>query len=388
MEAPFHNELPERIAMASTSHDPTDIDVESAVKERYSAASRVAEPALCCSVQYDPKYLAVLPAELIERDYGCGDPSRYVRPGETVLDLGSGGGKACYIASQVVGPNGRVIGVDMNDDMLDLARKFREDIGRRIGWSNVEFRKGRIQDLALDIEEFNRYLEGNPVGSTASWLEAERQAAALRQQSPLIATSSIDVVISNCVLNLVHPGDRQQLFSEVFRVLKPGGRAVISDIVSSAQVPAHLRNDPELWSGCISGAYEEFAFLEAFESAGFIGLQIIERQPAPWMVVESIEFRSLTIQAFKLKPPLQNVSKGEVIYRGPWRRVIDDEGHEFIRGKRTSVSSHVYTQMIQEPFSSQMISAEPASERAESKGILEIASDQSCCRAGTKCSTG
>src|SRR5205823_12434458 len=97
--------------------------IESAVRERYSAGAHRTEAALCCPSSYDPKYLEAIPAEVVERDYGCGDPTRFIRPGEAVLDVGSGGGKACYIAAQVVGPAGRVIGVDCNREMLSLARR-------------------------------------------------------------------------------------------------------------------------------------------------------------------------------------------------------------------------------------------------------------------------
>src|SRR5215216_1183397 len=130
-------------------------NVEGAVRQRYSAASQAKVEALCCPVEYDRQFLKVIPAEVIERDYGCGDPSRHLKPGETVLDLGSGTGKICFIAAQVVGSTGRVIGVDMNDDMLALARKYAPVVGEAIGFHNVEFRKGRIQDLALDIEKLD-----------------------------------------------------------------------------------------------------------------------------------------------------------------------------------------------------------------------------------------
>src|SRR4026208_1027552 len=122
------------------------LSVENAVSARYSAAAKERDDSLCCPVTYDPKHLKVIPQEILERDYGCGDPSRHARPGGTVLDLGSGGGKMCFIVSQVVGPKGKVIGVDMTDDMLALARKHKDAVGRAIGWHNVEFRKARIQD--------------------------------------------------------------------------------------------------------------------------------------------------------------------------------------------------------------------------------------------------
>src|SRR5687767_5278629 len=109
------------------------INVEEAVKERYSAAAKAQDAALCCPVTYNQDYLKVIPKEIMERDYGCGDPSTHVRTGDTVLDLGSGAGKMCFIVSQIIGPTGRVIGVDMNDDMLALARAHRDAIGRAIG---------------------------------------------------------------------------------------------------------------------------------------------------------------------------------------------------------------------------------------------------------------
>src|SRR5713226_8883509 len=128
-----------------------DIDIERAVNERYGRAAQGREPELCCPVEYDPKLLDVIPAEINERDYGCGDPSAFVREGDVVLDLGSGAGKICYIAAQLTGPTGRVIGVDANDEMMAVADKYSHSIGERIGYHIVEFRKGRIQNLRLDL---------------------------------------------------------------------------------------------------------------------------------------------------------------------------------------------------------------------------------------------
>src|SRR4026209_2370534 len=138
------------------------MNVERAVRDRYSGAEQARVDALCCPVEYNKEYLKVIPAEVIERDYGCGDPSRYLQAGETVLDLGSGTGKICFIAAQVVGPKGKVIGVDMNDDMLAIARKHQRAVAERLGYANTEFRKGRIQDLALDLELLDRQLKDSP----------------------------------------------------------------------------------------------------------------------------------------------------------------------------------------------------------------------------------
>ena len=230
---------------------------EAAVRDRYTGAAQAREDELCCPVSYNPKFLEAIPDEVIERDYGCGDPTEHLRAGETVLDLGSGTGKICFIASQVVGPQGRVIGVDMLDDMLEVARRNAPLVAERVGYSNVDFRKGRIQDLALDIEALDAELKSNPITDAASFLAADELAADLRVRKPLVASDSVDVVVSNCVLNLVDPAAKPQLFAEIFRVLRRGGRAVISDIVSDEEVPERLQNDPELWSGCISGALTE-----------------------------------------------------------------------------------------------------------------------------------
>lgn len=333
--------------------------VEDAVTSRYSSASQAVEANLCCPVDYNPQYLAILPQELIDRDYGCGDPSKYVQPGDTVLDLGSGGGKICYIASQVVGETGKVIGVDMNDDMLALARRFQPEIVEKIGYDNVTFHKGRIQDLALDLDRMHETLSQQPISSANDWLEAQRTADRLRTTKPMIADDSIDVVVSNCVLNLVRDEDRRQLFSELFRVLKRGGRAVISDIVCDEAPPEHLKNDAELWSGCISGAYVEHEFLNAFTAAGFYGVEIIERQQEAWATVEGIEFRSLTVRAWKGKQGPCNDHHQAVIYKGPWKTVVDDDGHTLRRGERMAVCQKTFDIYSKAPYADSILPVEP-----------------------------
>jgi arsenite methyltransferase len=329
---------------------PNASQVERAVKTRYSTAAKEKVAALCCPIEYDAQYLAAIPPEVLERDYGCGDPSRYLRPGEVVLDLGSGAGKICFIASQVVGAAGKVIGVDVNDDMLALARKHQRPVGQAIGYHNVEFRKGRIQDLALDLEVLDAELKTRPIQSADSFLAAEARAEELRLTAPLIPTETIDVVVSNCVLNLVEARAKRQLFQEIYRVLRKGGRAVISDIVSDEAVPEALQEDPELWSGCISGALTELSFLEAFEQAGFYGIRLLKWDAAPWRTVQGIEFRSITVEAFKGKQGPCFERNQAVIYKGPFKEVLDDDHHRLERGKRYAVCDKTYQLFKKAPY--------------------------------------
>lgn len=275
------------------------VNPEEAVAQRYGAAAQQREEALCCPISYDPRLLRAIPAEVLERDYGCGDPTPYVRQADTVLDLGAGGGKVCFIAAQIVGPRGKVIGVDCNLDMLALARKHRPEVARRLGYDNVEFRCGLIQDLKLDLDLLAEHLAVEPARDLRSWLDLRAAEERLRRQRPMIADGSVDCVLSNCVLNLVRPADRDALFCEIARVLRPTGRAAISDIVADRDVPEHLRRDPELWSGCVSGAYREDRFLQAFAAAGMQDVRIVHRQERPWRIVDGIEFRSLTVLAHK-----------------------------------------------------------------------------------------
>ncbi len=144
-----------------------ELDYEKAVLQRYERAAREGEVGLCVPVSYDRSLLELIPDEIIKKDYGCGNPSRYVKEGETVLDLGSGSGKACYMMAQIVGPGGRVIGVDFNEEMLGLARKYQKLIGEKLGYHNVEFRRGKIQNLRLNLDLVEKYLADYPVRSIA-----------------------------------------------------------------------------------------------------------------------------------------------------------------------------------------------------------------------------
>ena len=333
--------------------------LETAVKDAYREGAERRVEELCCPVDYDPRFLEVIPDEVIERDYGCGDPSRYLRKGETVLDLGSGTGKICFIASQVVGPEGRVIGMDMTDEMLDVARRNAPEVAERIGFANVEFLRGRIQDMALDLDLFDDALAQSPVTDAEGFLAAQAIAEDLRLTQPMVEDGAIDVVVSNCVLNLVSGEEKPRLFREIYRVLGQGGRAVISDIVSDEAVPEHMRNDPELWSGCISGASTEEGFLQAFEEAGFHGIRIVVRQEEPWRTVEGIEFRSVTVEAFKGKDGPCFERNQAVIYRGPFKEVLDDDGHRIGRGQRVAVCDKTYQIYRSEPYASYFDFVEP-----------------------------
>ena len=353
------------IATDSLTPTPATYDIEQAVLRRYGEGARQPQAELCCPTDgYDSRYLDSLPPEIIEKDYGCGDPTRYVGLGETVVDLGSGAGKNCYILAQKVGAAGRIIGVDFNDEMLNLSRKYLDQMGDRFGYRNVEFVKGKIQDLALNLDLAQQWLDQTPIASIAQLASFETECDRLRQEQSLIASDSVDVVISNCVLNLVRPQDKEQLFREIFRVLKRGGRAVISDIVCDEDPTPTILNDPDLWSGCIAGAFREDEFLEMFERAGFHGIEILSRQAEPWQVIDGIEFRSLTVRAFKGKQGDCWERNQAVIYKGPWRAVQDDDGHTLYRGERMAVCDktfHLYTDPSS-PYQSDLIPVSPHSE--------------------------
>ena len=322
--------------------DASPLDHERSVRERYAKAAQAPEAALCCPTSYDPALLKILPDEIVAKDYGCGDPSQYVQAGETVVDLGSGAGKICYILSQKVGAQGRVIGVDVNDDMLALARKYQREMADKIGYGNVAFKKARIQDTALDLDALGEWIVRHPVTDLAGLSALEEEQARLRQAAPAVAAGSVDVIVSNCVLNLVKPEDKAPLFDDMFRMLRRGGRCVISDIVCDEEPTDAIKNDPELWSGCIAGAFGEAEFLRRFEQAGFYGIEVLERENAPWRVVDGIEFRSLTVRAFKGKQGPCLERNQAVVYKGPFSSVRDDDGHEYLRGERMAVCDKTY----------------------------------------------
>ncbi|HKU51370.1 MAG TPA: arsenite methyltransferase [Nitrospira sp.] len=200
---------------------------------------------------YQPDETAGLPADAVRASFGCGNPTALaaIRPGETILDLGSGGGIDVLLSARRVGPTGKVYGLDMTDDMLALAR----DNQRKAGVTNVEFLKGDIEEIPLP-------------------------------------ESSVDLIISNCVINL--SPDKDRVLKEAFRVLKPGGRLAVSDIVVRGSMPQEVRHSVELWAGCVAGALEESDYLTKLEQAGFERVSI-----EPTRIYSAVDAREFLVGA-------------------------------------------------------------------------------------------
>lgn len=232
--------------------------VHEAVQEHYGAIARslnVVQPASCCGSQapapaaeecgcnssslYNPEMLKNLPIDAVNLSLGCGDPVSIasLKTGETVLDLGSGGGIDCFLASQRVGADGYVIGVDMTPDMLTKANANKA----KMGVTNVEFRRGQIEALPVD-------------------------------------DNTIDVIMSNCVINL--SPDKRAVFSESFRVLKPGGRVSISDVVTEGEFSPELRAQLDQWAGCVSGAIDVEIYTGIMREVGFVNIQVVDKVEA------------------------------------------------------------------------------------------------------------
>ncbi|MGH8523077.1 MAG: methyltransferase domain-containing protein, partial [Gammaproteobacteria bacterium] len=210
------------------------------VSERYARALATGEQ-MCCPTGYNFEDLRrFVPEQVLGASYGCGTPAGLatVRPGETVLDIGSGGGIDCFEAARLVGASGRVIGVDMTDEMLALARRNAPIVTKNLGYpaSNVEFRKGHAENLPVE-------------------------------------DGTIDLIISNCVINLAP--DKAGVFREMYRVIRPGGRFTISDIVADHAVPQYLIHDTQKWGDCLSGALPAWEYLGGLVDAGFLGVHQI-----------------------------------------------------------------------------------------------------------------
>ena len=225
-------------------------DVKEAVREKYGEAARrviageagtCCGPSACCGTDIDPitrdlydgSQKSLLPETAVKASLGCGNPTALaeLRPGETVLDLGSGGGIDVLLSARRVGPSGKAYGLDMTDDMLALARENQ----KKAGIENVEFLKGEIENIPLP-------------------------------------DNSVDVIISNCVINL--SADKDKVLREAFRVLKPGGRVAVSDVVVRGNVPDDIRKSMLLWVGCIAGALKDTDYAAKLARAGFDSIEI------------------------------------------------------------------------------------------------------------------
>jgi arsenite methyltransferase len=237
--------------------------IQEAVREKYGEIARAAGKSGCCgpsscgcgdpisSNLYSTEEMTGLPGEAVAASLGCGNPTALIdlEPGQTVLDLGSGGGIDVLLSARRVGPGGKVYGLDMTDDMLALARENQ----RKAGATNVEFLKGTIESIPLPDQ-------------------------------------SVDVIISNCVINL--SVDKDAVLREAFRVLKPGGRFAVSDVVFRGDVPVEVRRSLELWVGCVAGALREDDYVSKLQAAGFTDASV-----EPWRIYQIDDARAFLLEA-------------------------------------------------------------------------------------------
>jgi arsenite methyltransferase len=288
-------------------------DITKKVSDRYARAASAGEQ-MCCPTSYDMANLkSFIPEEVLKISYGCGTPAglQTVISGETVLDIGSGAGIDCFEASRLVGPTGRVIGVDMTDTMLDLARRQQAVVATNLGYpaSNIEFRKGMADAIPVPDD-------------------------------------TIDLIISNCVINLAP--DKRNVFREMFRVAKPGGRFTISDIVSDQTVPQYLAHDVQKWGDCLSGALTLSNYMAGLVAAGFLGIHMTKF--SPWQVVDGVHFFSITLTGYKLPPARPASSLRFATLRGPFNRVVDERGTGYQRGIPQPISSEGSLLLSQGPL--------------------------------------
>lgn len=253
----------------------------------------------CCVAAYDPKLLDAITDEVKAKRYGCGSPLPPLLQGSTVLDLGSGAGIDVFVAAQLVGENGRAIGVDMTNELLEISRRNIDPIMKNIGYAkpNVEFLHGKIEEIPVEAD-------------------------------------SVDVVISNCVINLTQ--EKERVFREIYRVLKPGGEFYIADIVADRRVPKRLIEDDRLHNECLTGAAYTGDLRRICARAGFADVRTVDQRRLNDRV-EGIRFDSVTLRGFKL--PLEDACEdyGQVaVYHGTIpgheRAFLLDRSHNFGAG--------------------------------------------------------
>ncbi len=298
----------------------TNDSITRQVSERYARAAAAGEQ-MCCPTGYNFDDLKTfIPEEVLKISYGCGTPAGLatVKAGETVLDIGSGGGIDCFEAARLVGPTGRVIGIDMTDTMLDIARRYAPVVAKNLGHpaAVAEFRKGMADAMPVD-------------------------------------DGAADLIISNCVINLAP--DKRKVFREMFRVLKPGGRFTISDIVADQVVPQYLVHDTEKWGNCLSGALTVTEYVGGLCEAGFLGVH--QMKCVPWQSIDGIHFLSLTLTGYKLAPAESNGVRFATL-RGPFSRVVDELGQVFQRGVPEAVDPKTARLLQQPPLAGHFVLSE------------------------------
>lgn len=272
-------------------------DSRSVVRDFYREAAEEVREDILNPVCYDEEVIRHIPLPFRFRGYGCGSPvlDAELQHGERVVDLGCGRGIECFIAARQVGSTGRVTGIDMLDNMLELSRRGAEAVSRRLGYDNLAFHQGFLESLPLD-------------------------------------SNSTDVVLSNCVMNL--SSHKRQAFKEIFRVLDDGGRLVISDVVCDEEPDAAIRNNELLRGECIAGALSQKDLVGILEETGFIGIRLIKR--FPYRIVRGHPFFSLTFEAHK--PRLSE--KTRVICRGPMAAIVAGDGQLLIPGVVYELTRH------------------------------------------------
>lgn len=318
--------------------------INTGIKDDYTALAQGTAPEelakhrqnVCCVERYDVDLIRNVPKAVVEADLGCGNPTRYLRAGDTVLDIGCGAGMNCYVAAQIAGPTGRVIGVDFNDAMLAIARGAQAGFAETVAAAPMTFVKASANDLALDLEWADGVLAEVPVRTTEEFLRHHRRVDEVRRTRPAISDASADVVISNCVINLLDDVDKPAVFQEIFRVLKPGGRFAISDNVSNIPVPETVKKDRILWSACYAGVLQEQEFYTRLEAAGFVNLRIEVRNPDPALEVEDLVFYSITVTGEKAGA---DVASPDVMYRGPLKAIVGESGKIYRRGVIETLAS-------------------------------------------------